>query len=125
VLHAALDDDHPFIRLYSALALAHSGLGAQAAPVVLRALKDEDPAVRAEAAGMLSDVGADHSVAVPALTQALHDTDAGVRGAAARGLGAIGRPAQASLPALWAMIRDPDEGVRSAALIAIKQIKDQ
>jgi HEAT repeat protein len=123
-LRDALGDGLPFVRLYAALALAHAGLGVTAVPVVLGALDDEDPAVRAEAAGMLSDVGRDHPDVVPALTEALHDRDATVRVAAAGGLGSVGRAAQVSLPTLWALIQDPDEDVRSAALVAIRQIKD-
>ena len=100
------------------------GLGNTASPVpaatidalVLALSSDEDPSLRAEAARMLGEIGADAAPAVPALTAALADpgtvmgSDIDTVGeAAAVALGAIGDPGAVSV-----LIADLESGDRAA-----------
>ncbi|HUU61806.1 MAG TPA: HEAT repeat domain-containing protein, partial [Acidimicrobiia bacterium] len=100
------------------------GLGNTASPVpaatidalVLALSSDEDPYLRAEAARMLGEIGADAAPAVPALTAALADpgtvmgSDIDTVGeAAAVALGAIGDPGAVSV-----LIADLESGDRAA-----------
>lgn len=62
------------------------GIGSAAVPALVEALKDRDAAVRAAAADVLLRLGEEARKAVPALRQALKDAEAGVRVAAARAL---------------------------------------
>lgn len=74
----------PEVRRRAALALAH--FGAEAVPVLVRALDDGDFSVRAAASRALGAIGPAASDALPALVNAMHDPDAAVREAAGRAL---------------------------------------
>ena len=123
VLAAALADDSPAVRLYSAAALLKTPGGQSAFPRLLDALRGDDPALRAEAAGLLADAGGVHEEVMPALVRALADRDPEVRGAAVDALGSIGKPARPVLPAMWPLLRDPDETVRERVVRAVRAIK--
>jgi hypothetical protein len=65
----------------------------------VKALRDNDAAVRRQAAGALGELGAKAKAAVPALRAAIIDGDAGVRSAAALALEKINPPARVADPA--------------------------
>jgi HEAT repeat protein len=120
----ALDDHDPMVRVFSAAIVARVGNRISAVPVLLDGLASRDPAVRAEAAGLLADTAPSDTASVPALIEALRDVERQVRLAAVDGLAMIGRPAKSALDPLWHLIRDPDEDVRDHALRAIRLIKE-
>ena len=84
---------------------------------LIRALRDQDSAQRAEAAGHLSSIG---RAAIPALRQALSDPDPLVRIEAARSLGRIG--AVDALESLAKCLLDPQSDVRLSAATAMRAI---
>ena len=79
------------------------------------ALRDEDPAIREQAALALGILNARGSV--PELTNALRDPDAGVRGAAATAIGKVGTAEDGR--ALVPLLADDDAEVRNRVLQAI------
>ena len=79
------------------------------------ALRDEDPAIREQAALALGILNARGSV--PELTNALRDPDAGVRGAAATAIGKVGT-AEDGRP-LVPLLADEDAEVRNRVLQAV------
>jgi len=90
-------------------------------PVLLKALKDKDPKIRAKAALGLEKVQA--AEAVPDLVAALDDENADVRTRAAFALGGLGKAAQGAVPALQkarakatAARNEDDEGSMTSAL---------
>jgi HEAT repeat protein len=123
-LVGALSDGDATVRLFAAGAVGQFGDAGTALPVLLEGLRHSDPAVRTEAAGLLSTVPSAHAEVVPALIDALGDPEATVRLAAAESLGFIGEPSRPAIQPLWRLIRDPDEGVRETALRAIKRIRE-
>jgi HEAT repeat protein len=120
----AMDDRDPMVRVFSAAIVARVGDRSRAMPVLLGGLSNNDPAVRAESAGLLADAAPSDQAAVPALINTLRDADRQVRLAAVDALATIGPPAKPALDPLWHLIRDPDEDVRDRALRAIKIIKE-
>jgi len=90
-------------------------------PVLLKALKDQDPKVRARAALGIEKLQA--AEAVPDLVAALEDANVDVRTRAAFALGGMGKAAQGAVPALQkAQARaksahnEDDEGSMTSAL---------
>jgi HEAT repeat protein len=85
-------------------------------------LRDEDPAIREQAALALGILNARSTV--PALTNALRDPDAGVRGAAATAIGKIGTAADGR--ALIPLLADENAEVRNRVLqaIGVLQVKE-
>src|SRR5437667_142946 len=83
----------------------------------IAALKDEDWALREEAATLLGDFRDPR--AVGPLVEALHDEDRAVREAATAALGKIGPPAA---PKLIAALRDPNGNVQEAAVAILKDL---
>ena len=79
------------------------------------ALRDEDPALREQAALALGILNA--RSALPALAAALRDPDAGVRGAAATAIGKVGTAADGT--ALVPLLADEDAEVKNRVLQAI------
>lgn len=77
----------PEVRRRAALALAH--FGADAVPVLVQALDDEDFSVRAAASRALGEIGPAASAALPALVNAMDDENTAVRKAAERALGQV------------------------------------
>lgn len=83
----------------------------------IAALKDEDWALREEAATLLGDFRDPR--AVGPLVEALHDEDRAVREAAATALRKIG---PAAAPALLAALQDPNSNVQEAAVAILKDV---
>ena len=83
----------------------------------IAALKDEDWALREEAATLLGDFRDPR--AVSPLVEALHDEDRAVREAATAALRKIG---PAAAPALLAALRDPNGNVQEAAVAILKDL---
>ena len=96
-------------------ALARLGAGPQMQGTLITALKDEEPSVRWEAAGLLGTIKSSESVA--ALIGALKDKNPGVRSMAAESLGKIGT--KAAVKALIAELMDPDSYIRPDAVRAL------
>ena len=86
----------------------------------IAALKDEDWAIREEAATALGTLR--DSRAVVPLVSVLRDTDRAVREAAIGALTAIGEP---SVPALGLCLSDPQVGVQEAASAVLAVIADE
>jgi len=85
----------------------------------IAALKDEDWALREEAATLLG--GFADPRAITPLIDALHDEDRAVREAAATSLRKIGR---AGLPALTRALQDPNGNVQEAAVSILMDLAD-
>lgn len=92
---------------------------AEAAPALGRALSDESPEVRSQAALSLGAMGAEGAAV---LVEALQDADSLARSEAARGLSYLRPPPDAAVPGLIPMLRDPDVDVRSCAARALALI---
>lgn len=88
--------------------------------IIISALSDAAPAVRAEAAAALGQLA--HQPAVPQLIERIGDSAAEVRKAAALALAKIGDPA-ATEPLQAKLAGDPDDGVRQVAGVAISLLK--
>lgn len=123
VLTAALADESHVVQLYSAAALVKTPGGQSAFGRLMDGLQDADPALRAEAVGLLADASAGRQDVIPALTRALGDVDPEVRGAAADALASIGKPAKSALPTLGPMLRDPDERVQERVQRAVRILR--
>lgn len=91
-------------------------LGPRAVPELLTALKDSRPAIRASAAGLLSECEAAPEVAFPALLAALDDESASVRDPVIRSLGLLCRHRKETLPIIVRVLKDRDGEVRLAAI---------
>jgi len=85
----------------------------------IAALKDEDWALREEAAALLGNFADPR--AIPPLMLVLHDEDRAVRDAAAMALRKIGR---AALPELIRALNDPNGNVQEAAVSILKDLPD-
>jgi HEAT repeat protein len=84
-------------------------------------LRNPDPAVQAQGAFGLSQMGPAAREAVPALVECLKKESI-VRQKAALALGAIGEDASESVPALAELLRDPEWTVRRQAAMALGRI---
>jgi HEAT repeat protein len=96
-----------------------SSLMKEAVPGHIKALKDEDPAVRLEAAKALGQIGSEATEAIPTLIHAVNDPDPEV---AAKAIEALQRTDQRTaqvLRALLAAIKDSRADVRAAAAAAL------
>ena len=93
-----------------------------ALPVLLTALADSDPGVRAWASQDISDIGEGAASAVPRLRAMLRSDDPQSRGSACNALGAIGFAARGALPGLRQALHDSSPEVRQAARDAITRI---
>ena len=105
----------PLVRQRVAFGLGETGNRA-CVPILLKALKDRDPLVRATAAGALH-----YSEAIPQLIKAIDDNDERVRAGAVTALGRIGDVSSEN--ALIAALGDINRSVRSAAASALGTIK--
>jgi HEAT repeat protein len=88
-------------------------------PKLLRRLRSPDVAVRAHAALLLRELGAQAKPALPALIEALREEDAHLRRVAAWVLGHLGRAGLEVHGPLRGAQVDPDEGVRTVAAAAL------
>ncbi len=129
LIRALLTDRTVAVRKQSAQSLGHivskqedGPTTAAAARALVLALRDQDPAVRAEVADALGQIGPDPDVAVPALLPAADDDDEWVRGAAVAALGLIQKKAQVDRtdvrPAIVAAMIHPSLHVRELGLYA-------
>jgi HEAT repeat protein len=109
-----LNSANPLVRRHAAFGLgeSHNNL---CVPILMKALKDRDPRVRAAAAGSLH-----FSEATPELIKAIDDNDERVRAGAVTALGRIGDTASEN--ALAAALGDVNSSVRSAAATALGKI---
>jgi HEAT repeat protein len=121
---AAAWDRDPMVRVFACAAEAQLGRIPTAVKGLIAGLEDDDPGVRAEAAGFLGAIVPAQASAVPPLTEALSDPEPIVRLAAVEALAMVGRPARPAIPTLWHLMRDPDESVRDSAVRAIHVIRD-
>ncbi|CAK9046925.1 unnamed protein product [Durusdinium trenchii] len=120
-LQEALQKPETFVQRRAADELA--GLGGPVVSHLLKALEDEQNAVRRGAAAeLLGKMGAAAAEVVPKLLKALEDPDVGVRSRAATALGQIGPAAAEAVPHLLEVLRDTDRLVRSHAAWALGQI---
>ena len=94
-----------------------------AAPVVVEALRESDPAARAAFLAALGGLAPAADDLVPLLAKALRHSQREVRMGAANALAALGRPARAAIPALRDAADDPDAEVRAAAADALERIE--
>jgi hypothetical protein len=109
------------IRATAAYLLGQMGKdAAPAAPDLVRALADEDAAVRVRVIRAIGQIG---EPAVTDLTEALSHRETVVRFGAAKALGAIGRPAKSAAPALTVCLNDSQANVRAAAGEALAAIQ--
>jgi len=99
---------------------ALAGLGEEAVPRVIEALKV--PEVRARAAAVLRRIGPAAKDAVPGLIDALADENAETRSEVLFALGAIGPDAAAATPAIAKALDDEETDVAYAACYALGQI---
>lgn len=99
-----------------------SDLVAAAAPAVIAAMSEADPAARDKVLAAVKVFAPGTKEMVGPLAEGLRHADPSVRVGAATALGALGPSARAALPALRAALDDPDASVRAAAAQALQRI---
>jgi HEAT repeat protein len=119
-LRDALSSDDPVVRREALRSIgklkARAPLDARAVvPLLISAMNDEDPGMRAVAATYLGIIHEGGDEAVRALTTALADEDPEVRRACATALGEFGEAAKPAIPALRKAAGDRDEDVAREA----------
>ena len=118
VVEAAGSDPDPAIRRMAMEILAE-GSGRQAAPALLRGLRDDDPVVRAAALTGIGRVPANGSPAPPDAVRLLDDADPSVRLAAVRALARVADEPEVG-DGIGALLADPDPGIRARAAAALR-----
>jgi hypothetical protein len=96
-----------------------------AAPAVIAALGESDPAAREKVLAAVPGFAPGTKEMVGPLAQGLRHSDPSVRVGAATALGALGPAALPAAPALRAALDDPDAGVREAAAQALRRIQPE
>ena len=86
---------------------ALAGIGTEALPAILQAMKSADPYVRSEAIAAIRILGPAAKGAVPALTGALEDQNRAVQINACMALAALGPAAADAAPSLKRRLEDP------------------
>ena len=100
----------PVIRSYRTWDLEETALdslariGAPAVPELIKALKNNDPRVRYQAAQVLGRIGPDAEAAVAALVRAIDDPEPQVQKAATRSIGQIRSDSGEAIRALMQVI---------------------
>jgi len=94
----------------------------QLLPLLVEALRDDEPRVRARVALALGQMGSAAREAVAALGELLNDADPRVRAGAATALGKIGLDARTTIPELTKRLKDPVVPVRYLAAVALGQM---
>src|SRR5262249_54835324 len=95
---------------------------AAAVPALRQALSDGNVSVRRQAAGALTNIGADAVTALPELKRALSDADADVQSRSALALAAIGPKAKDAVPNLGRNLRSSSLEVRLYSAEALSRI---
>lgn len=127
VLEGLTTDPTETVRWEAINSLASLGFerASETLPLLLAALNDESPNVRAAAAGAIGNLGSSDNVdapeAAPRLVELTRDENATVRGAAAWALGHVGATAEVAVPALASLIEDPNQEARDYALASLEQ----
>ena len=101
---------------------AHRAVG-EGVPVLLKALRDDDAAVRRAAAGALGWFPAQAPATVGELTWVALDPDPAVVATAVLALGLVGRDRPLAAEVVTAAFADPRELVRGAAAIALARLR--
>lgn len=121
-LYQALNSDSLDVRCAVIGALGHVAqekTDEKSCGLLISALTDPEPLIRAEAASALGQVN--YPAAVPHLILALQDTDLDVRKATINALGKIGDPQ--AMDALQTALNDELNVIQTLARVAIKQIE--
>lgn len=90
--------------------------------VLIRAIRDQDVAIRKLAMRAMVEIGPEGKRAVPALTQAIHDPDLIVRKSALFSLRSIGPDARAAIPAVTGILQSDDLEAGNVAALALGRI---
>ncbi len=97
-----------------------AGMGAQAVPRLITALKYEG--LRPQVAAILGQIGPAAAPAAPALAKLLADEDVNARLEAAYALAKIGPEAKPAVPALAEVLKQPESNLSHAAVYALGRI---
>ena len=118
---AVLEDAEAFRRQDGDALMRH--LVGVAAPAVVAALSEADPAARERVASAAQVFAPAAKDMVGSLSLGLSHAEPAVRLGAATALGALGPSASAAVPQLRSALDDPDAGVREAAAKALAQVQ--
>ncbi len=120
-LMAVLADPSRSNRWFIAFSITAMGTNARPAiPVLLRCLKDPDPALPPQALHALLAARAEPSLLVPALVECFEDPK--MRKTALTTVGGFGPAASNAVSALRKAFQDPDAGIRELATNALRHI---
>ncbi|MHC4579664.1 MAG: HEAT repeat domain-containing protein [Planctomycetota bacterium] len=119
LLHTLVDGDRVIAEWASGV---YFDLGARTVPAALRALKSDDPRLRAAGADALAAAGPNGIFGMQALIRALHDKTSLVRRRAALALGRLGRGAADAIAPLIALANDRERRAVAQALWALGAI---
>ncbi len=96
----------------------------QVIPILIKALKDQDPVVRSDAAWALAGIGAPAKAAATALIESVEDRDLEVCRYAACALKNVGGKSPAVIHALIRLLKHPDQGIQDVANEALVNIRE-
>lgn len=102
-----------------------SDLVSAAAPAVVAALSEADPAAREKVLSAVQVLAPSAREMVAPLAEGLHDAAPSVRLGAATALGALGPAAREAVPELRSALDDRDPAVRAAAAQALDRIRPE
>lgn len=91
-------------------------------PILIEALKDQDRAVRSQAAEALAGIGPAARAAIPALIESIEDRNPDVSRYATYALSRVGGKSPAIIPGLIKLLKHPDGGVREVATEALVNV---
>lgn len=113
-------------RAEAAQDLGSFGPNAKAAvPSLVKALKGEDPVIRAPAALALGKIHSEPQSIIPLLIAAINDPQEDVPAAAIEALGNFGSLSKDAVPKILPLLKVPDKDTRRAANVAIRKIDPQ
>ena len=114
-LMSALRSESVDVRRYCVEALAE--MGPEAAPALIKALRDKEKWIRYQGAIGLGQIGPEAKVAVPALIEALKNKDRELCMVAADSLVEIGPEAREAVPDLIEILEDKEVGILAAMVL--------